>query len=272
MRTVYVIVIFLSINYLNFSCSSSKKLNSLSDNIQPLIVDPYNYHKVNLNPIWIATNGISQIIEREYLDGRNGKIHLVTILEYDNDGYITVKYNGQGYPSNDMPDKSKIFSKQIYENKLTKSFVEQTSKIIIYPKQNSENEKIDTICGGWTVYNRDKSIEFRNTDDKIIKTYKYDHENRLVKEISSDGKDLFEILYHDVNKIEITQYSNWFKGNFSSWITIDNQGKIIRVYDDSNKSTHEFKYDKLGFMVEDKHWFQGKELNYHIYEYIKKSP
>jgi YD repeat-containing protein len=271
MRAVYIIVVFMFLNYLNFSCSSSKKFSSLDEHTHPLIIDPYNYHKVNLNPNWIAANEISQIIEREYLDGRNGKIHLITILDYDKEGYITTKYNGLGYPNSNIPDKSNIFSKEIFENKLNKTFVEQSSKIIIYPKINSDSKSIDTIFGGWKIYNRDKSKEFRNIGNEIITSYEFDLKNRLVKEISADGKELFEILYHAENKIEIKQYSSWFKGNFSSWITIDTQGQIISVYDESNKSTHEFKYDKLGFMIEDKHWFQGKEPNYHVYEYIKKS-
>jgi len=35
--------------------------------------------------------------------------------------------------------------------------------------------------------------------------------------------------------------------------------------------THEFQYDSSGKMVEDKHWFEGTEPNFHTYEYIMKN-
>jgi len=270
MKLKYIIVLWGLISIAIFSCSISKKLDSINNTDKPLMIDPYNYHKVSFNSNWISSSEITRIIEKEYLDGRKGKLHLITILDFDSNGYVSIKYNGHEYPKNDAPDETNIFSKVVYETEINNSFVTQKWRTIRYLGKSSNALETDTLYSGWKVFNTAKSKIYKNSNNEIITKYEYDAQNRIVKEISGDGEEIYSIIYHSKNKIEIKQYSNWFKGNFSSWITIDNQGRITMVYDESNKSTHEFKYDNLGFMIEDKHWFKDKEPNYHVYEYIKK--
>ena len=83
LKISWIISVMISI----YSCSLNKKINSNLDVENCLMLDPINYHNARLNPKWLSKNGIVKIIEREYLDGKNGKVHLVNILYFNNNGY-----------------------------------------------------------------------------------------------------------------------------------------------------------------------------------------
>lgn len=244
-------------------------LNEIS-NRACLIVQPTAYHCVRFNPDWIVENRIESIIEREYLDGKEGRVHLVTVLEYNTDGYLEFKYSGMGYPKDDSPNKEDIFSRWECETRILDSFVVHGSKIVRFHNEKGKMEKPDTLKMGYSIFNVSKASNYINQENEIVRTYEYDKFKRLISESDSKGKSRFTIVYHSNNKIEIRKFSFWKKQEYSSWLTLDKKGRIIRNFDESNDSTHEFTYDNIGRMIEDEHWFKGKEPNYHTYEYITK--
>lgn len=253
------------------SCYTAKKhaLNA-TPNTPCLILYPPTYHNVRFNPEWIVQNQIESIIEREYLDGRNGKIHLVTILEYDSNGYLKTKHSGLSYPKDDSPNKKDIFSRWEYETEIIDSFVIHSSKIIRFHNEEGRMEKPDTLQMGGSIYNTNKATEFLNQNGELVRFYEYDKSDRLIAEKNNMGELNYSIIYHDDGKIEISEFSRWQNRQFSSWITLDNLGRIVINFDESNNLTHEFKYDDNGKMVEEKLWFKGKEPNFHTFEFITK--
>jgi len=254
-----------------FGAFSSTKISSAkSAKTQFLILDPRNYHNVSFNPIWIAENNIETIIEREYLDGRNGKVHLVTILEYDKSGYLHTKFGGLSYPKNEEPIKDNIFGRWEYEKIEIDSFIIQSSKIIRFHNQKGRMEQPDTLKMGSKIYNIKNANVYLNDDGEMIREYVYDKSNRIIKELNKDGTEAFSVKYKNDKLIEINKFNQWKEKTFSSFIIKDKTGRIIRNIDESNDMTHEFYYDKDGFMIEDKYWFEGKEPNYHTYEYVKR--
>lgn len=264
-------IILLLITICVASCYSSKKIAQVDrDVIQCLKIDPSNYHNVMINPAWISKNYISRIIEREYLDGKNGKIHLVTILDYNERGYLITEYRGLSYPKDESPNETDIFSRWDYNQEQINSFVIQTAQIVRFHDRKGKRETPDTLKMAGKLFNLQMKNEFVNDEGEIIWTYKYDNQNRPLTKLNKDGEESFSIVYHSERKIEIKEYSSWTKEHYSSWMTIDKNGRITKDYNESNLSTHEFEYDKNGNMVVDKHWFKGKEPNYHTYEYIKR--
>ena len=234
-----------------------------------LIVDPLNYNNTRLNPNWIKRNGIKKIIEREYLDGRNGRIHLVTVKYYNKDGYIQTKFSGKGYPKDDSPNETEIFSKWEYTTTHKDSFDFLTYQIIrFFDGQNDLNEP-DTLSLTRRMFNVKKAKFYKNEKGKILRTYKYDRYDRLVEELDEKGKKVYNFLYNSPTEIEIEKFSMWFNRFSNTRITLNKQGQIIRNYDDSNEATFEFKYNSKGEMIEEKSWFKNKKPIYNTYEYIK---
>ncbi len=102
-------------------------------------------------------------------------------------------------------------------------------------------------------------------------SYIYDDQNRIVKEIDADNKELYTMIYHSDKEIEIKQYSIWDKKILSSWVTKDKQGKIIKINEVSFQKSHEFKYNDKGYLLEYKYWIYDKSPKYFVYEYIKRN-
>lgn len=96
-------------------------------------------NKEQIQALLITTNN-SRIIEREYLDGRNGKIHLVTVLDYNKNGYLKTKYSGHGYLKDDSPEEESIFSKWDYNQEIINSFVFQTMEgFCLWPREREKD-------------------------------------------------------------------------------------------------------------------------------------
>ena len=80
---------------------------------------------------------------------------------------------------------------------------------------------------------------------------------------------MYNLKYLTDNRIQVEKYSHWKKEYFNSWATFNKKGQLIHNYDESNRATHEFMYNRLGEMTEEKTQFNNKEPNYHTFEYIK---
>lgn len=270
MRNTLKSVFLFSILIILGACSIYKPVTNKSDKTKLLILDPGNYHNVRFNPEWIVENNIETIIEREYLDGKDGKVHLVSILEYDGKGYLKTKFSGLSYPENDLPNKNDIFSRWEYKITSIDSFLVHSSKIIRFHNQNGKMEKPDTLQGGSKLYNLKNAKTYLNERGELLIKYIYDKSNRLTKELNAEGAEVLSIKYYENGMIEINKFSQWQSKDFSSFIFKDKNGRIIKNVDESNNMTHEFIYDDNGFMVEVKHWFEGNEPNYHKYEYVRR--
>ena len=131
-------------------------------------------------------------------------------------------------------------------------------------------EQPDTLKMGRKIYNLKNAKTYFNESGELSRKYIYDKSNRLIKELNAEGAEIFSIKYYENGMIEINKFSQWQGKNFSSFISKDKNGRFIKNVDESNNMTHEFYYDENGFMVEDKHWFEGKEPNYNTYEYVKR--
>ncbi|WP_417199798.1 hypothetical protein [Bizionia sp.] len=268
MKRRFKSIIFLLILIIAAACSTTKFSTTKLDDAKPLKLDPRNYHNVRFNPEWIAENNIESIIKREYLDGKNGKVHLVSILEYDKNGYLKTKYGGLSYPKSESPTKEDIFSRSEYKIISLDSFIVHSSNIIRYHNENGKMDQPDTLKMGTHIYNLKSAKVYLNENGEVYRKYFYDESDRLIKELDKNGEESFSIKYLENGKIEIVEFSRWKGEKFSSIITKDKFGRIVKNFDESNNLTNEFYYDKKGNMVEDKHWFEGKEPNYHTYEYI----
>jgi len=272
MKIIFQIILLI---ILSIGCNSIKKIESKEEIILDkngiLALYPPTYHCVRFNPDWIVKNDVESIIEREYLDGRNGKIHLVTILDYNSNGYLEFKHSGLSYPIDDSPNKNDIFSRWEYNTEVLDSFVLHNYRIVRFHDENGKMNKPDTLSLSKNKFNTKMASKFVDQENQVISIYEYDKFKRLVSEKNRKGEIRYRIVYHPNNKIEVIKFSRWHNKEFSSWITLDKKGRIIQNFDESNKMTHEFKYDDSGRMIEDKHWFEGKEPNYHTYEYKMKN-
>jgi hypothetical protein len=270
MRTTIKTFLYILILVISGACSSTKISTAKSTKTQFLVLDPRNYHNVSFNPKWIAENNIETIIEREYLDGKNGKVHLVTILEYDKSGYLQTKFGGLSYPKNEEPIKDDIFGRWEYKKIEIDSFITQPSKIIRFHNQKGKMEQPDTLKMGNKIYNIKYANVYLNEEGEMTREYIYDKSNRIIKELNKGGTEAFSVKYKNDQLIEISKFNQWKEKTFSSFIIKDKTGRIIKNIDESNDMTHEFYYDKNGYMIENKHWFKGKEPNYHTYEYVRR--
>lgn len=265
MKKVWMILLILSI----FSCSTSKKIINSSDSESCLSLDPINYHNSNFNSKWLSNNGIKKIIEREYLDGRNGKIHSVSVLYINSDGFLKKKYSGLSYPENDSPNENDLSSKWDYTYEIQDSFLIQKSRIVRFHNEKGKMEKPDTLGMGRSILNMKSATTYHNEKNEIARRYKYDDKNRLIEVIDGEGKSMFKLEYLSEIKIRVEKYSYWSKEYKSSWVTFNKNGQIIKNYDESNNSTHEFLYNEKGEMIEDKSYFKNKEPIYYTFEYVK---
>lgn len=265
------LLLFTLFAFLIASCSMTKKVQESSQTVNCLKLDPFNYNKVMFNPQWISQNGITRIIEREYLDGQNGRIHLVMILDFDSTGFLKTKYNGLSYPKDGSPNEKGITSKVNYKVEKLDSFVFHTQQTIVFHNEKGKMKTPDTLSTFGSLHNISNAKAFVSEEGEILRSYLYDKKGRIIKEYYAPEKELlYSIKYHKDDKIEIVQFSTWKNAAFSSWVVTDKENRIISAYDESNESTHEFKYDSHGQMIEDKHWFKNTKPNYHTYEYIKK--
>lgn len=262
-------ILILLIYIVIASCSTSKKIVSNSKMETCLELDPTNYHNARFNPKWISANGIKKIIEREYLDGKNGKVHTVSVFYYNSDGHKLTRYAGLSYPKDDSPNEKDIFSRWDYDYELQDSFLIQKSKIVRFHNQNGKMEKPDTLGMRISSLNLKSAKVLKNEEGNIIRRYKYDNQNRLTEVIDKEGKSMFKLKYLSDNKIEVEKYSPWKKEYKKSWATFNKKGQIVKNYDESNSATHEFFYNEKGELIVDKSYFKGKRPNYFTYEYIK---
>ncbi len=269
MKIINIIVILVITSCLDFSCKSTEKISkSISNNIA-ILIDPLNDNKFRFNPEWISANEISRIIEYDYLEGKSAPIHRITVLDYNKIGYLITKSVAAGNLRLDQLNGSNLFARNIYETKTIDSFVIQSYKGIIFPTLINETSIIDTVdFGVQEVFNIAKAKEYRDSDNVHQTSYIYDDQNRIVKEIDADNKELYTMIYHSDKEIEIKQYSIWDKKILSIWVTKDNQGKIVKIYEESFQNSHEFKYNDKGYLLEHKYWIYDKCPKYHLYEYI----
>lgn len=251
------------------SCSITRDTSNIFTAENCLTLDPLNYHNVQFNPQWIAKNRIKKIIEREYLDGRNGKIHLVSVMYYNNEGYIQTLYRGKGYPKDDSPNEDDVSSKAEYTYSQTDSFDIQTHQIIRFHNGEKDLVEPDTLPMVIKLFNRLRAKNFVNEHSEHGRSYHYDEHGRLIKETYGNGEELYSLKFNPENTIEIEEYSTWLGKTINSLITLNDKGQIIRNFDKSNGATHEFKYNSKGKMIEEKSWFKDKEPIYYIYEYVR---
>lgn len=269
MKIINIVVFLVITSCLDFSCKSTEKISkSISNNIAVLI-DPLNYNKFRFNPEWISANEISRIIEHDYLFGKSNPIQSITVLDYDKIGYLTTKSVAAGNPGHDQLNECNLFARNMYDTKTNDSFVIQSYSGLIYPTLINETSIFDTFdFGVQEVFNIAKAKEYRDADNVLQTRYFYDDQNRIVKEIDGDNKELYTMIYHSDKEIEIKQYSGWDKKILSIWVTKDNQGKIVKIYEESFQNSHEFKYNDKGYLLEHKYWIYDKCPKYHLYEYI----
>lgn len=265
---IYILV-FLIISLMLASCFITNKTAHISETEKCLIISPLDYDNVRFNPKWISANGIKTIIDREYLDGKNGRIHLVTVEYYDSDGYIHTKYSGKGYPKDDSPNEKDIFSKWDYKIVHKDSFDFLTYHVIRFNDGKNDLEIPDTLSITRRFFNVKHAKFLKNDEGEILGTYRYDNRGRLIEELNEEGISIKKIKYKSDTLIEIEEFFTWFNKTEYSWLTLNKKGQIIRNYDESNENTTEFKYNSIGEMIEAKSWFKNKKPIYHKYEYVK---
>ena len=261
----WIILLGLSI----FSCSIREKVPSDSDIENCLILDPLSYNNSTFNPKWLSENGVKKIIQREYLDGRNGKIHLVNVLYFNPNGYLKTKYSGLSYPKNDLPNEGNISSKQDYVYEYQDSFLIQKWRTVRFYDQNGKMKEPDTLRMVKGILNLKLASSFKNEKREVVREYRYDNIKRLFEVMDGKGKSMFKLQYISKDKVRIGKYSHWHERYVDAWLTFNSKGQIIKNYDESNTATHEFFYNKKGEMIEEKSYFKNKEPNYMAYEYVR---
>lgn len=249
------------------SCSMKRKIVNNPSIEKCLTLDPLNSNNSDFNPKWVSKNGITKIIEREYLDGKNGKIHLVSVMDFNSDGYIKTKYSGKGYPQDDSPNEEDIVAKWIYTYENQDSFIVQKSKVVRFYNQQEKLEEPDTLREVRKIIKLKSAKSYTNKNDEVIRTYNYDKKNRLLEAIDGKGKSIYKLEYPSDNIIQVEIYSHWHKKYAKSWVTLNNKGQIIKTFDESNNGTHKFLYNKKGEMIEEEFFFKDKAPNYLTYEY-----
>ncbi|MGN6440097.1 MAG: hypothetical protein ACTHMM_26455 [Agriterribacter sp.] len=264
----YVVRALVS-SLLIFSCSTSKKAISVDDTQKCLILDPTSANKTNFNPKWLSQNNIRKIVEREYLNGKEGKIHLVNVLHFDTDGYLQTRYSGLSYPENDSPNEKEIFSRRDYTYTKQDSFLIQTELIVRFHDGKGKLEMPDTLPYPIVrALNVHQATQLKNEQNEVVEYYEYDSMKRLTSVKNKDGTLVFSVRYQQDNKIQIGRFSSRSGDVVNSWATLNTQGLIIKNYEESSGISSEFSYNDKGEMIEEKMPVADKAL-YRTYEYLK---
>ena len=162
-------IILLSLYTL--SCSKGKRVINYSNSENCLTLDPLNYNNAKFNPKWMSNNGVKKVIKREYLDGKNGNIHLVTVLYFNAEGYIKTKFSGLGYPKDDSPNEEKNFSRWDYTYEFQDSFVIQSYRIVRFHNEKGEMNNPDTLSTSISIHNINLAKRFVDEKNEIIRLY-----------------------------------------------------------------------------------------------------
>lgn len=252
-----------------FSFSTHKKMIFNGDAQKCLILDLQSANKTSFNPIWLSQNKIQKIIEREYLEGRNGRTHLVTVFYFNVDGYLQTKYSGLSYPENDSPNEKEVFSRRDYYYTKLDSFLIQTEQTVRFHDGNGKLEKPDTLPYPIIrALNVHQATQLKNEQNEAVEYYEYDVLKRLVSIKSKDGTPVFSVRYEPENKIQIQRFSSRSDNVRRAWVTLNAEGQIIKNFEEVSGITSDFAYNDKGELIEEKISIPGKEL-YHTYEYVK---
>jgi hypothetical protein len=270
MRNINALIWLLIICLLIFSCSIDRKILNVNYGTACLNFDPQYFGPgAEFNPYWISKNGVRKVIEREYLDGRNGRIHLVTVLYFNRDGYIETKYSGLGYPKDDSPNEQDIFSKWDYTYKYQDSFLIQQQQVVRFFDEHGALEKPDTLDMTQKILNVKKAKKYLDENNRILLKYEYDKYGNLKSVYGFNGLINYRLNYLKRNKIEVEKYSYVSMKIMPSIANFNENGQLVRFDDASSGFTYDFLYNEKGEMIEEKSQFKTRQPIYYTYEYFK---
>jgi len=259
----------LIFSLLALGCTSQNKLSTSSKSVQCLnLLDPFSYENFKFNPEWIANNYIQEITETEYFHDRNGTLHLVSKINYNEDGYPLSKIYGREYPEDDNLNENNLSEIVNYSYGVQDSFVIPTLTKIKYADDGRTVDESKTTKPHQLAINKKNAKQFVDGKNESVFTYEYDYRNRLVKIKDVAGESLCTIEYLVDNQIEIEKWSFKKGRDFKSKINFNKKGQIEEYYDRSIQATSTFTYNKEGQLVEENLLMKNGEKIIRTYEYV----